>query len=1320
MIHIIDERKLAQEKVDYATKLLKKFEKRGAVFGDENKDLKRIKSMMSKGRFQKATQDAKKLTSQIKARYAQYQRIKEDLPKVRGLTKTDDKELSSRAHKVFSNAETLYEGGSYAESSAMLTSFLQGLDKKDIKVKKKVEKKAKSEKDETITYIQAVILKTLEAQKKGLPISESEKLLKKANEAVNSNFYSQARSYADDALEKVESAQEEFRAYLDEVTEVIKNVNHLKGSGINTGVIEKLVFKAKEKLDEVKYAEVDELIERIYEKIEVNKQTYKKALSAIEAANELIKDTKGAGANTMIPEKSLKEARKAVEQGDYPKALKMADESHEETVKIIQRTLDKLHKEEVDYQAITNIIVEAEAVIDECEEYTKIPEAREMLDRAKKYLEKKEFIEESRRLATDAKALAKETKNQYIETMEGIQEANKRIKVLRASGVSTSKVEAKLEKVLNAIDKNDFLEALTLSKNLLDHLNDLESTYESALENIKASEALLKEEARILKDDETKKFTRLLSEAKEALEEKKYKIANQKSMEVVKFLEDLYNESSEDIDRSKKVMDEIDAVIEVFERDGMLMEEPLTTYEEARESLKRREYEEAWQKCQEVQTSIAEIKEDFDSAKALLSAGDILVRNMKEQGMDVVHMEELLEQSREAFKVGDYATARQTANQIEQEGLPGMALAQKIEKVNKRVQETRLIMSSVRDEGSEISKIESRLMVEPIFKDYYRRLLYNVMDKAKADLEQAANERDANNLDRAMDLADAAKSSVEEMIRKYSKALSSLHRANQILPRLTGEAHEKAELHYKQAKSALELADYDKTANYANMVVEVANKLQPEAALQRPGQPGLQQAVPAPVAQAQPVQQGQYPQPPATPPPVQPMQTRPLGAQQAPAQQPPVQQAAPAITRPLPQDGQVQPAVVKARPVVAKAKVKKVKGKVGPDDVRKYIELAEQTVEKMDGAGVDITQGIELLEQAKVEFEAENYKLALRTAKKARVVVVQAAEDTLATAKSKVKGSRAKELIEEAEELLRSAPAKANALEILLSKARESMANEKYSHAETFAQEVIKKAQGIREDFMEAKFLLEQVEMASKKTKKDLSLIISNGHRELKEGNYRYVKRLCDRAFSLMEMSPPEFSADEEEDEVDVDVSDVPANVMAVLQKELPGAVVEAAELETEDGVRQYELKVVHDGKRYEVEITPDGRVIEVEAEDDEEEEEGPSEASAAPAEHVLTSKPTGSHILHHPSETPPPTVDEPPVKKAPARTKTPEPPARPMTPKQPAPAPAAKVSTPEEKADERKAELDETIDRTKWMQDHQKLKDELTKLKNSILTRSI
>ena len=80
-----------------------------------------------------------------------------------------------------------------------------------------------------------------------------------------------------------------------------------------------------------------------------------------------------------------------------------------------------------------------------------------------------------------------------------------------------------------------------------------------------------------------------------------------------------------------------------------------------------------------------------------------------------------------------------------------------------------------------------------------------------------------------------------------------------------------------------------------------------------------------------------------------------------------------------------------------------------------------------------------------------------------------------------------------------------------------------------------------------------------------------------------------------------------EDDDEEIALSEVPANVMAAAEKAVPGITFTSAEKETEDGVVIYEFEGTVNGKEYEVEVTAAGEVIEVEddGDDDDDDDKG-------------------------------------------------------------------------------------------------------------------
>jgi hypothetical protein len=75
-------------------------------------------------------------------------------------------------------------------------------------------------------------------------------------------------------------------------------------------------------------------------------------------------------------------------------------------------------------------------------------------------------------------------------------------------------------------------------------------------------------------------------------------------------------------------------------------------------------------------------------------------------------------------------------------------------------------------------------------------------------------------------------------------------------------------------------------------------------------------------------------------------------------------------------------------------------------------------------------------------------------------------------------------------------------------------------------------------------------------------------------------------------------------EEVDVPLSEVPAEVMEAANESVPGGEVTGAEKEVEDGVLLYEIEKIVDGVEYEIEVTADGAVMEIETEEDDDDDD--------------------------------------------------------------------------------------------------------------------
>jgi hypothetical protein len=83
-----------------------------------------------------------------------------------------------------------------------------------------------------------------------------------------------------------------------------------------------------------------------------------------------------------------------------------------------------------------------------------------------------------------------------------------------------------------------------------------------------------------------------------------------------------------------------------------------------------------------------------------------------------------------------------------------------------------------------------------------------------------------------------------------------------------------------------------------------------------------------------------------------------------------------------------------------------------------------------------------------------------------------------------------------------------------------------------------------------------------------------------------------------------EDDADDDDNAEEIDVADLPQAVVDAVKAALPGATIEEAERETDDGVVIYEVVVEQDGTSYELRIDDKGTVLSQEEVADDEEDD--------------------------------------------------------------------------------------------------------------------
>jgi len=85
----------------------------------------------------------------------------------------------------------------------------------------------------------------------------------------------------------------------------------------------------------------------------------------------------------------------------------------------------------------------------------------------------------------------------------------------------------------------------------------------------------------------------------------------------------------------------------------------------------------------------------------------------------------------------------------------------------------------------------------------------------------------------------------------------------------------------------------------------------------------------------------------------------------------------------------------------------------------------------------------------------------------------------------------------------------------------------------------------------------------------------------------------------IISLAALSLSSCNDDDKDDISLTEVPANIVTIVQDTLPGITLKSAEKEIKDGIVIYELEgSLINGNEYEIEISETGTVIKIELED--------------------------------------------------------------------------------------------------------------------------
>jgi len=1064
VVGIVDKRRMAVEKVSYSRDLIQGFQKKGVVLSSSLKMLKEADRELSSRHFEKAIECAKRAQDDGKSIYRDHLRSEDLKKKIKNIRKSAPTEVSDTIDASIEEYEKHIKAGKYKQFNREAEDLIRQLKSgADLIVKKRpaMKKKKSVSREDAASYLQAIALETLEAQKSGLPTSDLEQMLRDARDLIEGGFFRESMNTGKEAMARIDELRKQHEEYVHQVAAATEAIQSLKGQGLKTGSLEKLLGKARKSLDNVNYPKMTEHLNRLYEKMEDSKDHHTESIEIIRSTEVLITEAGQAGASLGFATSLLEEAQMLADKGDYAQAKKIGKEAHDEAVKSIQISLEKIKREEADADQVQALIDEGREAISETSQYVPVPAASEMLEKAIEMLKDHEAIDEARRLATDAKAMALETKKQYIETTEKVQEANKILTRLREAGLRPQSQQDMLVQALGAIDENNYLEALRLSKKVLKDLSAMDKERVDAEESLERARGMVNDVVGILETEEIDEMLSILDRGQSLATNGAFKEAASQAGTVIEKLEDMVSTNRDEFIKAKEKLSEVKMAVQLLTKEGVVTEQLMEILSSAEDELRGKEFKKAMEALGILDELITALRDAYDRSKTMLTAVRMVLDGMKERGLDVSRFEETYAQAKELFDKGDYEAAFGVGEGIQKESMPDLASYETIEDASAYIAEIRRNMHMIREGLPEVVDVEEKLGISGIFKEYYRRLLYSVIDGALRDVERADGMITEGKTTEAKDLAEKAMKMSENVGARYRDALEFLYQAKTIINEVEGPELSKLESIYKQAKAAMEQADYDRTMRLSEDVVKRAEPL-----IDR-----FQTTV------------------------------KPLDGSDI-------------SIRPLEADGDV-PTATPAPDGIPANDVRNTVDRTWAI-IREFEKIGlDISVEKeLMQAAEDAVQGGSFEEAIKI---SEQVKISVVT--KGESLLVEEAEDDPEATAARNTLDRCQLLVDHMEEN----EITHKSVGLLLSRGEEAFGEGRFSAAITFAEEAINKADRVIEDWQKAEFMLKIADEEAAGSEKDVSTLMQSAVTEFESRNFRYAMRLTERIFDMLGTSSERY-----------------------------------------------------------------------------------------------------------------------------------------------------------------------------------------------------
>jgi len=440
--------------------------------------------------------------------------------------------------------------------------------------------------------------KFIVANKVGADLDEAVGFLNEAREALKEGRYRDALEMAEKGDSVVEQLVKEFQEIEDTIAALEDQINSGKKRGLELNVPESSLMEAKDALESRDFETVTIYVKKTRD--EINSAIYSYATDCIETAELVISAGDKLGANLEEPEQLLKTAISETKEGNFQKAIEMAEDGTSKAEEII-----KIH--------VSNTIASAELAIYDAENVD-IDEINTLINNAKREFENYAFdnaFEYADKALTMLETAQSGKAREQHRKMEGA------LVIAKRMGCDVASVEETSRKCQEYMNNRDFATATLYATKGHDEAVNLQYV---------AAERMFGEAK--LSAIEAKKLGIDITDMREALKRAKQAFSQEDFEKTYKESKNAKNAAERQVDQHQSAYDAITqaaAMIAEAKKNQAEVKSVMATLSTAKSMFEHFDYENARKEAEKAKGETENLLKQYEIAKKL----DIVLQNLQ-------------------------------------------------------------------------------------------------------------------------------------------------------------------------------------------------------------------------------------------------------------------------------------------------------------------------------------------------------------------------------------------------------------------------------------------------------------------------------------------------------------------------------------------------------------------------------------------------------------------------------------------------------------------------------------------------------------------